>query len=247
MVDSIYTDFYKTFDGVRHRLFWDKMSTDVEPSRCQWLVSYLTVRIQRVRMSDCVSRDILVTLGVPQGRHLGPPCFIWFVNKISRIFRHVWVLIYADDMKLFLPVRGFRDCLKIQSDLNRLAEWCEANVLELNVGKCKSITFSRLRSPIEFTYKSGGIILDCVDSVNVLRVIMDRNMSFTGHIDVTVGRALAMLGFVKRGCSVSLGTLILLRPFMLSLCARNLNTPVKCGSLSMEHTSIELSVCRRSS
>jgi hypothetical protein len=44
----------------------------------------------------------------------------------------------------------------------------------------------------------GGIILDRVDSVNVLGVIMDSKMSFTGHIDVTVGRASVMLGFVKR-------------------------------------------------
>jgi hypothetical protein len=40
----------------------------------------------------------------------------------------------------------------------------------------------------------GGIILDCVD----LGLIMDSQMSFTGHIDVTVGRALEMLEFVKR-------------------------------------------------
>jgi hypothetical protein len=91
-----------------------------------------------VRIGDCVSRDILVTSGVPQGSYLGPLCFIWFVNEISRILRRV--LFYADDMKLFLPVRGFRDCLRIQDDLNRLAGWCEANALELNVGKCKSIT-----------------------------------------------------------------------------------------------------------
>jgi hypothetical protein len=45
------------------------------------------------------------------------------------------------------------------SDLNRLAEWCEANALELNVGKCKSITFSRLCHPIEFLYMLGGITL----------------------------------------------------------------------------------------
>jgi hypothetical protein len=92
---------------VCHRLFLDKMSTDVEPSRCQWLGSYFSGRIQRVMMGDCVSRDILVTSGVPQGSHLGPLCLIWYVNVI---LRHVRVLFYADDMKLILPVRGFRDC-----------------------------------------------------------------------------------------------------------------------------------------
>jgi hypothetical protein len=60
-----------------------------------------------------VSRDILVTSGFPQGSHLGPLCFIWLVNEIPRIFRHVRVIFYADDMKLFLLVHGFRDCLKI--------------------------------------------------------------------------------------------------------------------------------------
>jgi hypothetical protein len=82
--------------------------------------------------------------------------------------------------------------------LNILAEWCEANALELNIGKCKSITFSRLRHPIEFSYMLGGNILDRVDSINDLEVIMDSKMSFTGHIDDPVGMALAMLGFVKR-------------------------------------------------
>jgi hypothetical protein len=55
-VDSIYTDFSKAFDKVWHRLHLDKMSTDVEPSRCQWLGSYFSGRIQRVEMGDCVSR-----------------------------------------------------------------------------------------------------------------------------------------------------------------------------------------------
>jgi hypothetical protein len=101
---------------------------------------------------------------------------------------------YADDMKLSLPVRGFRDCLKIQTDLNRLVEWCEANALELNVGKCNTITFSRLRHPIEFSDMLGWV----VSSLIVLTLSMDSKVSFTEHIDVTVGRVLAMLGFVKR-------------------------------------------------
>jgi hypothetical protein len=59
-VDSIYTDFPKTFDKVRYLLLWDKMSTDVVPSRCQWLGSYFSGRKE-----SSVARDIFVTLGVP--------------------------------------------------------------------------------------------------------------------------------------------------------------------------------------
>jgi hypothetical protein len=103
-VDSIYKGFSKAFDKVHHRLLLDKMSTDVEPSHCQWLGSYFSGRIQRVKMVDCISRDILVTSGVPQGSHLWPLCFIWYVTEISWIFKHVWVLFCVDDMKLFLLV-----------------------------------------------------------------------------------------------------------------------------------------------
>jgi hypothetical protein len=56
-------------------------------------------------MGNYVSRDILVTSGVPQGSHLGPLCFIWFVYEIAPIFEYVQVLFYADDMKLYVVFR----------------------------------------------------------------------------------------------------------------------------------------------
>jgi hypothetical protein len=98
---------------VRHQLLLNEMSVAIEPARCMWLGSYLSGRIQKIRIGDAVSKDIKVTSGVPQGSHLGPLCFIWFVNRISEIFDYVRVLFYADNMKLFLPVSGFQDCLKI--------------------------------------------------------------------------------------------------------------------------------------
>jgi hypothetical protein len=67
--------------------------------------------------------------------------FVWFVN--------VCVLFYTDDMELFLPVRDFQDCMKIQLDLNKLSDWCERYSLFLNVDKCKIITFSRTQYPVE--------------------------------------------------------------------------------------------------
>jgi hypothetical protein len=79
------------------------------------------MRIQKIKIGDAVSKDIKLISGDPQGSHLGPLCFIWFVNRISMIFEYVRVLFYADDMKLVLAVSGFQDCLKIQSDLNKLS------------------------------------------------------------------------------------------------------------------------------
>jgi hypothetical protein len=85
----------------------------------------------------------------------------------------------------------------------------------------------------------GGIILDRVVSINDLGVIMDSKMSFTGHIDVTVGRVLAMLGFVKRLSCEFRDPYTLMLYFMFPLCTRNLNTPIiVCGGLSVAHTPI---------
>jgi hypothetical protein len=89
-VNSVYTDFLKAFDRVRHQLLLEEMSVGIEPAGCLWLRSYLTGRIQRIKIGDAVSKDIRVTSGV---------------NRISVIFDYVSVLFYADDMKLFL-LRG---------------------------------------------------------------------------------------------------------------------------------------------
>jgi hypothetical protein len=167
------------------------MSEGIKPTRCLWPRSYLTGRIQRIRISACgaVSKDIRVTLGVPHWSHLGPLCFIWFVNRISMIFEYVRMLFYADDMMLF-SVKSFQDCMKIESDLNELSKWYERNSLFLNVDKCKTKTFSRARYLIEFSYMLGGTVLDRVSSINDLGVIMDEKMNFSEHINVMVSKAL---------------------------------------------------------
>jgi hypothetical protein len=80
-VDSVYTDFSKAYDRVRHQLLLEKMSGVIESARCLWLRSYLTGRIQRIIIGDAVSKDIRVTSDVLQESYLETLCFIWFVNS----------------------------------------------------------------------------------------------------------------------------------------------------------------------
>jgi hypothetical protein len=89
--------------------------------------------------------------------------------------------VYSSTLKLCLSVSGFQDCLKIQSDLNKLSEWCDRNSLLLNVGKCKT-TFARSHHSVKFSYMLGGTVLDQVSSINDLGVIMDEKMTFSDHV-----------------------------------------------------------------
>jgi hypothetical protein len=60
----------------------------------------------------------------------------------------------------------------------------------------------------------GGIIFDGDDTITDLRVVMESRMSFSRHIDVTIGKVLAILGLLK----IFGVTLILLGPFMYHRC-----------------------------
>jgi hypothetical protein len=74
-------------------------------------------------------------------------------------------LFYANDLKLFASVAFLEDCVRIQSDLNRLTEWCEFKSLPLNIKKCKIISFSKSTDTLEFAYILNGSVLAKVEFV----------------------------------------------------------------------------------
>jgi hypothetical protein len=107
-VDSVYMNCSKAFDRGRHQLLLEEMSVGIKPARCLWLRSYLTGKIQRIRIGNAFSKNTRVTSIVLQGSHLRLLCFIWFVNRISMIFEYFRVLFYTNNMKLFFPSEVFR-------------------------------------------------------------------------------------------------------------------------------------------
>jgi hypothetical protein len=108
------------------------------------------------------------------------------------------VLLYADDMKLFLPILNRNDCERAQKDLDNLCEWCERNKLFLNISKCKVISFSRAKNVECFDYSLNGEILERVNVIRDLGVLLDSRLSFDKHVDTTISKAQQTLGFIMR-------------------------------------------------
>jgi hypothetical protein len=139
-VEALYTDFSKAFDRIDIPMLLFKLQKNgIEPGLLKWLESYLTNRQQIIKLNGKKSSPIQVTSGVPQGSHLGPLLFILYVNDISFILKNLKVLIYADDMKLYLEIRNEEDINIFQNEKNIFYTWrkkpirTECKKMQLNI------------------------------------------------------------------------------------------------------------------
>ena len=196
--DVIYTDFSKAFDKVNHKLLKTKLHLIGFTDRSlNWLYSYLTNRKQTVRFKNACCRHIEVLSGVPQGSHLGPILFSRFVNDMPQTIEYSNILMYADDVKLFLSYSDINNHHMLQRDLNSFFRWCSLNLMTLNLAKCKYMRFVR-RNPLIVNYTINDYQLVRVDTFLDLGILLDSKLNFISHVTATVNKARGVLGFVKR-------------------------------------------------
>lgn len=196
-VDVIYTDLSKAFDSVCHPLLLKKLSEiGISGNYLKWVESYLFQRRQRVTVCGSMSSEVSVFSGVPQGSHIGPVLFLLFINDVLSCFKVSRCLLYADDLKFYSTVDS--GLSPLQSDLDRLVNWCDSNYLKLNVNKCKTVSFYKTANPITTAYSINNVHLESVSSFNDLGVTFNKDLSFKLHIGNIVLKGLRLLGFIKR-------------------------------------------------
>lgn len=198
-VDAVYTDFSKAFDKVDHQLLIQKLEKfGIHGPLLLWFQSYLSDRMSYVVLNGTRSEDFHVTSGVPQGSHLGPLLFNIFINSIIHCFHHAASYLFADDLKLTLPIKSMQDYYLLQADLDRLVEWCKENRMSLNIEKCFHIKFCRNKNVYSTKYSILGNTLKEVNSIRDLGILMDSKLTYNNHIDKIISNANKMLGFVLR-------------------------------------------------
>lgn len=197
-----YFDFAKAFDRVNHDILLRKLASFPIPLNIiNWLKSYLSDRRQYVRIGGAESTDFIVNSSVPQGSHIGPTLFLLFINDLpSTISSEVFILMFADDIRIAKTINTSEDEFKLQSAIGNLREWCESNDLHLNLDKCSILSLHRGRHLPNPTYCYGDYRFTNTSEQRDLGVIIDNKLTFRSHTDLLVSKSKSALGFVKRFC-----------------------------------------------
>ena len=197
--DVIYTDFSAAFQSVNHKLLLHKLQNyfHIEEHALNWFVSYLSGRAQRVVLNGKTSAWTPVISGTPEGGILSPLLFCLYVNDLPFVAES-HSLMYVDDLKLFRCVRSVDDSVLLQKDLNHVSDWAETWKLALNASKCKTMSLTLKRNPVQYVYTVRGTVLEKLDTMRDLGVMLDSKLTFSPHVDSVVSKARRALGVLMR-------------------------------------------------
>ena len=185
-VIAVFYDFKKAFDTVDHnRLLFKLEKYGVRGCALSLFKSYLSNRLQCVRIKDTCSSLRPVTYGVPQGSLLGPVLFNLYINDLHYFLQESTLTHYADDtatvcsdVNLDAVFHRTQDCL------NLFQSWANSNFLTLNTSKSNYLLFSpRVNECIVPNNLSlHDISLDRVHYIRYLGLILDDKLKYDVHI-----------------------------------------------------------------
>ena len=196
-------DYSRAFDCANHDIILAKLKS-IGFSNCalNWIHSYLTDRLQRVKTQSGNSNWIKLLNGVPQGSILGPLLFTILLMDIKDSIKHCKFHLYADDTQIF--IRGnlgeiLAMIARVNADLNSINMFSEANNLTLNIKKCKYIIIG---SPFKIReLRDINIPQIIIDNKPLKRetelydlgVLIDENLSWEKHINNSISKAYGKL------------------------------------------------------
>ena len=205
MTGAVFIDLRKAFDTVDHARLLSKLPIyGIKNKELCWFESYLFGRKQIVSYDGALSEIQAISCGVPQGSILGPLLFTLLINDIDKNLRKCEMTLYADDSVLYV---GGKTCdvieEKLNSDLEQIANWFVQNNLVVNRKKIKTEcvlygTHQRTSGFKPMEVKINQTKITESDVYEYLGVKMDKNLTFSDHLEKTIKKATSRIKLLSR-------------------------------------------------
>ena len=141
-VDVIYMDFQKAFETVPHiRLVQNLKTFGIGEIELRWVKSFLENWKLQVCINGKKSTVRRVTSGVSQESVLRPVLLVMYINDLPNMVKSD-VCLFADDTKIFRPIRNIEDQKTLQDVLLKLQNWSDNWLLIIHPDKCKVMSLS---------------------------------------------------------------------------------------------------------
>ena len=144
-VRIFFADFTKGFDIIDHSVLLDEhKSFDIDQTLIFWVGSFLTSRVQAVRVGSSLSSWKQVNGGVPQGSKLGLTLFAVMINKL--LLNWHMRSKYVDDTTAFVIIP--RNSISIlELVVRKIHDYCTGHK-KLNLKKCKEMYINFMRNSV---------------------------------------------------------------------------------------------------
>ena len=204
-VHVLAADIAGAFDKVSHRGVLHKAKCyGLSGKLLAWLTSYLSARHLQVIIGGQHSSLLPIQAGVPQGSILGPTLFLIYVNDCEyHLPAGVKLAVYADDTTLYKCFKS-RETLEsdhhdLQDAVDALSAWGSSWKIKFEPTKSQALTISHHRPPWRHpTLKFDGTAVEEHDSLKLLGVTFDRQLSFRSHLRSVAVRGRQRLYFLRR-------------------------------------------------
>ena len=181
-VDTFILDFEKAFDTPPHELLKCKLyGYGIGGKTLKWIDSLLCFRQQRVVVNGIKSDWGPVLSGVPQGTVFGPLLFLLYINDITTNIDSE-IRLFADDCVCYREIKGTKETVKLQEDIDRLGSWAREWGMGFQSIKCNIMQITRKRiKKINASYNLEGTVLDNVENIKYLGITITNDLKWNMH------------------------------------------------------------------
>ena len=148
----------------------------------KWIDSFLCFRQQRVVVNGIKSDGAPVLSGASQGTNLGTLLFSLYINAIITDIDSE-IRLFADDCVCYREIKGTKDTVKLQEDIDRLGCWARKWDIRFQPVKCNILQTTRQRiKKINASYNLEGTVLENVENIKYLGVTITNDLKWNTHV-----------------------------------------------------------------